>query len=73
MRKFGTPMKTVLQLLDEAPIGQVVRMQIVFDAIAAGRWEDASFTLRNAAGESDGEFALHCAKLAEHCDKQAKH
>lgn len=64
-------MQTAMELLEEAPIEQVTRMQIAYKAILAGRWEDAAFTLHNAALESDGGFAADCLALAEHCRSQA--
>lgn len=65
-------MKTVLELLDAAPLDQVRRMQIAFKAIANGEWDDAAYTLRNAVQESTGSFASDCEELAEYCQRRAR-
>ncbi len=63
-------MKTAMQLLETAPTEQVRRLQIVVKAISAGEWMNAAFTLRNAAQECAGEFAVNCIDLAVYCDRQ---
>ena len=44
-------MITAYELLLVAPDSQIKRAQIAYKAIAAGRWLDAAYTLRNAARE----------------------
>ena len=39
---------SVLQVLMAAPDEQVKRMQIAYNAVAEGRWEDAAHSIRNA-------------------------
>ena len=65
-------MKTVLELLDAAPVDQVKRMQIVFKSVGAGEWDDAAFTLSNAASETSGQFSSDCAELAEFCNNMVQ-
>lgn len=63
-------MKTAIELLDVAPPEQVKRMQIAFKAIANGEWDDAAYTLRNAAQESTGAFSSDCEELAAFCQRK---
>ena len=65
-------MKTVLELLDAAPEEQIKRMQIAFKSVAAGEWDDAAFTLSNAARETSGQFSSDCAELAEFCNSMVQ-
>jgi len=64
-------MITAYELLLVAPDSQIKRAQIAFKAIAAGRWLDAAYTLRNAANEEAGEWATDANELAEYCERVA--
>ena len=65
---------TAYELLVTAPDNQVKRAQIAHQAIAAGRWTDAAYTLRNAAREEANEigtWADDALELAEYCERAA--
>ena len=67
-------MITAYELLLVAPDSQTKRAQIAYKAIAAGRWLDAAYTLRNAAREEADEFgnwADYALELAKHCERGA--
>jgi|JI9StandDraft_1071089.scaffolds.fasta_scaffold1171420_1 hypothetical protein len=64
-------MKTAYDLLMSSPDKQVVRCKIAWKAVAEGRFEDAAFSLRNAANEESGDWARDAVELAEYLESKA--
>nr|WP_280971516.1 hypothetical protein [Cupriavidus gilardii]WDE72656.1 hypothetical protein [Cupriavidus gilardii] len=56
---------TAYDLLCTCPDDQIIRMQLVWKAVAAGEWKDAAHHLRNAAAEGETPWRARCARLAE--------
>lgn len=61
-------MKTVYELLMDAPDEQVTRCQLAWKAVAAGDWHDAAHFLRNAANDAGATpWAADVRALADAC------
>ena len=62
-------MKTAYEILISAPEGQITRARIAFKSIAAGKFDDAAFALRNATHEESGQWAEDAAAFADYCER----
>jgi len=61
-------MKTAYELLLDCPDTQIQRMQLVFDAVSAGNWNDAVFYIKNAVQEEgDTPWSQEAAKFGLAC------
>jgi hypothetical protein len=73
-RARGNEMKTAYELLLSAPDTQITRMQLVYDAILAGDWENAAHFLSHAVDEESiykgaNQWARDCEGLLALCNK----
>lgn len=55
---------TVYDLLMICPDDQITRLQIALRAVAAGDWDGAAHSLRNAAKGGNSDWHDQCAVLA---------